>query len=455
VGDLSITNAAASAGDILINSGGNLTIGNADASGQVGAGAGNLLALTGNVQGAGITLSSSDIAVGSAARVGSIGRTNSVQIIANAPSVTLGGQGGSGSTGYHLDKSEFGAFAASNISFNSAAGTLKVDELTVRGAAASTPNVTGELAIRSAGGIDLVGGVAMQDASSANALRFTASGGFFADAASGSIAVTNGSALAGSITIEAQSIVVASKAAAADVAAMETIDARNERLGQNDGPTNDAGYIRADTVTLAAADRIWVQNSGGGEKPSERSGITAGAGGITLLATGVARLEVIINGRQESGAAPVIGRDLIQKVTISGEQSPAFAPGSTINGCLIAGTSCNPAEFSFGGSELMAAASIQDFLAALEEEDEDNPQEAFSRPPLLRLPSLIELAGYPFAPVVDEPVIGAGNEELWTAPQPQLITIEGASETDIVDAPATGLGNEELNAPPEQPQPSP
>jgi hypothetical protein len=174
-----------------------------------------------------------------------------------------------------------------------------------------------------------------------------------------------------------------------------------------------------------------------------------------LLATGPSRLEVIINGRQEGGAAPVVGRDLIQNVTIVGDQTPAFAAGSTINGCLIAGTSCNPPEHSLLGPALLAAASVQDFVAAMEDEDEENPQEAFSRPPLLRLPSLIELAGYPFAPVVDEPVIGAGNEELWTAPQPQLITIEGAGEPDIVDAPATGLGNEELNAPPEQPQPSP
>ena len=455
--DLSVTNATASAGDILINSGGNLTIGNADATRNVGASAARNLSLTGNINGAGITLQSADIAVGSGARVGSIARTGTLQILANGPSVTLGGKSGSGSTGYQLDNSEFAAFAASNISFNATAGgaALRVEELTIRGSGSNASNVGAELAIRSGGGIDLVGAVAMQDAYSANALRFTASGGFFVDAASGSIAVTNGGALAGSLAIEARSIVAASRDAATGASAMATIDARNRRLGQNDGPANDAGYIRAGAVTLSAADRIWVQNSGGSDRPNDRAGIAAGAGGITLRATGPAPVEIIINGRQENGAAPVVGRGLIQNVTIRGEHSPAFASGSTINGCLIAGTSCNPPETVLAVPELSPVAVVQDFLAAFEEEDEDDPQDSFSRPPLLRLPSLIELAGYPFAPVVDEPVIGAGNEELWTTPQTSLITIDGAAEPEIVDQPATGLGNEELNAPPEQPQPSP
>jgi hypothetical protein len=93
----------------------------------------------------------------------------------------------------------------------------------------------------------------------------------------------------------------------------------------------------------------------------------------------------------------------------SGEGSANFAVGSTVNSCLLAGGSC-------GGP--VPVEPGRDILGFLEEaeEDEENETDANGAPLVLRTNSLISFEGYPYTPMIDEPVSGAGNEDLWTSP---------------------------------------
>ena len=93
-----------------------------------------------------------------------------------------------------------------------------------------------------------------------------------------------------------------------------------------------------------------------------------------------------------------------------------FDPGSTINGCLIANPSgCTQIPQNLGDGSFPVQDLIEDEL------DEDEEGEPGLGSGLIEAP-LIELkdpVGSTDDPLLDDPVTGAGNEDLWVGDQPQ------------------------------------
>ncbi|SMF70825.1 beta strand repeat-containing protein [Allosphingosinicella indica] len=466
VENLAVRSVIATAGDIRLNAGNDLSVASADASGTFAANAGNVLSFSGTTNAARITLASRDIAIGENGRIGTSGRTQSIAITANGAGtpVVIGGSGTG--EGYRLDNAEFGRLAARDISFTGDGSGLSIEALDIRGANADNPNVTGRLSIADAGDVELVGAVRFNNASADNVLSIGSGQRFFLDVGSGSVWMTNGNALAGTFQVQARSILMSSRAAAADLAGLNTIAARNERLGRNDGPVNLDGYVRAGAIRLAAVDGIYTQNSGANSaNPDDRAGLTAGEGGFTIINLGQRPLDLILNGRQVTSGGTVTGAALIARLQAQGGSpgAPFYAAGSTVNGCIIGGSNC--------GTVIEPEPQFPPIIIPVQDvidrvlDDEDDSDDALTRPPAPNN-ELIRIVGYPFAPVIDEPVTGAGNDDLWSMSLPggfdpnlppstidtqvtgsgndTLINDQtrGSQNQSLVDTPVTGAGNE-------------
>ncbi len=118
----------------------------------------------------------------------------------------------------------------------------------------------------------------------------------------------------------------------------------------------------------------------------------------------------MINGRQTSATAAggfITGRALIPVLNLSGSDGTvSFDPLSTANGCLILGQSCG---FD-GGTQLPPVQDVIDRYTNGATDDGTGLTQAFNVPII----ELIDLDTYGFAPTIDEPVTGAGNDDLWT-----------------------------------------
>jgi hypothetical protein len=452
-GPLAVRSASASAGNVALVSGGALTVQSADASGDVAASSGGLLALGGAINGSTLSFSSRDIQIGQQAQIGSAARTASIQITANggtAP-IVIGGSGQGG--GFRLDNAEFSRITTRDlrISGQGENATMQVEGLNLRGAGSGTSfNVRDTLTLASTGDVSITGKLAIENAGDGNVVRVSSSRGVFADTAGGGISITNGSgALTGRVELEGRQVVVASQAALADLQSAPDAEARSERLSRNDGAIDNGGFIRAGAIRLSAAERIIVQNSGDGSSrnPDDRAGLNAGSGGITLASRGASPVEVIINGRQNGGQpGAVLGKDLVAAIRTEGQQGGnfQFAPGSTVNGCLVTGAPCGVFFTPANDPVAMSAQTIQ----SLEEDEEEAAEEGLTRPPAIGFSRLISLEGSPFLPVIDEPVTGSGNEDLAIdALIPGNIGTDGLPREDQLDGPVTGSGNEALQSP--------
>ncbi len=148
-----------------------------------------------------------------------------------------------------------------------------------------------------------------------------------------------------------------------------------------------------------------MQNSGAGTEFANRRGLTFGAGGLDVLTEGPSR--IVINGVQIGATGQVTGLNTIPLLTIAGAAPVAgsFDPRSTFNGCVIA----NAASCAFVGLE--NSFPVQDVIEE-EADAEGDDGEGQSLPvPLITMRDLDPLSG---EPLLDDPVTGAGNDDLWT-----------------------------------------
>jgi filamentous hemagglutinin family protein len=448
LGALGVANATATAGNVALTSAGDLGVERATASDAVSATSGGLLTLGGSVDGAQISLVSRNIAIGNTAQVGSAARTGTVQITANGAGspILIGGTAQPNETGYRLDNSEFSRITARELRITGQGeNAMQIDALTVRGPGSGTSfNVRDTLTIANSGDVEVVGRLSFENASDSNIVRVSAGRDFIADTAGGGISVTGtGGSPAGQVQIEGRRIDIATRAALTDLDGAADVKARDERLGRNDGDPQEGGFVRAGAIRLTASERIFVQNSGPESlNPDDRAGLTAGAGGITLASRGSGPVEVIINGRQDSGQGdPILGKDLIAAIQTEGSQglSFQFASGSTINGCAVTGSAC--------GVPPPPPEILGDFVKEIEEEEEEEADDNLTRPPAIGFSRLISLEGSPFLGVIDEPVTGAGNEDLGGGSLGiDLGNPNGLPRDETVDQPVTGSGNEALQS---------
>lgn len=421
---------------------GAIALTNIASSGSVDAAALGTIQIDGTVTGQAISLTSGDIDIGSAGRVGTAGVTNSLQIRnsnANAPTF-IGGTGAR--SGYHIDADELTRLYGGTISVfapavqdagvaslgSAAPPDVIIDSFTMAGGASSAPNIgaNGSLSIMTPGKARVIGNVQLTGLSAGNSLTIDAGDAIEVILGQGSIRLVNGSTPTGMLNLVSDDVIVATSAAIADVAAAATIGAINDRLAQNDGIASDDGALYAGGIRADVVGGFYVQNSGAGTAFDQRRGLTFGAQGLDVVTSGPSR--IVVNGVQLTSAGQVTGRDVVPLLTIAGgpvsSAAGSFDRGSTLNGCLIlGGLSCS----LFPSSGAGPGFPVQDLVHGLidggdpgqtdddgdSDSDGDGTRITAAADMLITVRDLDPLSG---EPLLDDPVTGAGNDDLWTPP---------------------------------------
>lgn len=450
-GDVNVTGIGQvrSDGDIAILAGGGLSVA-ADASIGLGAApppggqsptrvggpadlvsidVGQTLSVQGTIRGLAIELASADISVGPAALIGDTNTTSLLLANNGITRTVIGGSGGG--TGYVLANAEFERLQAAQISVfaprtGSTAGPAGAADLTIQtldllGSQTGTssgrrPNLVGSdagILFSTNGSIRIEGNVTLASAGQSDALTFSAGDRIDLVAPQGSILIADAqNALAGKLLLSADTVQVATTQATQDIATLTDLADINERLGTNEGALKPEGYLQANALEFRVADALYIQNSGGpGTGSTARAGFTAGSGGLTIDTGESQSAKIVINGRQSAGSTFVGGADLIPLLLINGSPPPTngYDPGSTANGCVIDTNICR---FDLHMPEIPVQDVIDEVVDA---PDSDENQDGTAVVQTLNLPliQLVDYSGLGFAPLIDEPVTGTGNDDLW------------------------------------------
>ncbi|WP_157217300.1 hypothetical protein [Flavisphingomonas formosensis] len=414
---------ARAATDIDIQSGGTAGLtGDVEAGSALGLAAQGLVTIEGKAIGETIAIASSDIRIGNAAVIGGGTETSQITLRNSAPgtTTTIGGSGGS--QGYVLDNGEFSRLHAQNITIRvdapgalvPSAPDIRIEDLDVIGADGANANIasaTGALTILSPGGLRVAGDVRFTDAASGNILSLNAGGLLDVITPDGSVTITGkDDTLSGRLQLGANSIFVGTLKAEQDLATLTDTEARNGRLGENDGLDNSAGYIQAGALEFTPGESLYIQNSGqNGTTPGTRGGFTARSVAIVTPANGT-QTDIVLNGRiLNSDGSFTTGKAIIPLIKIQQADSDkpgSYTLGSKANNCLIAGGDC----VEGGGGP--PTPPVQDIVSVI---DGDTPIGVLT--PFLDQTAiqLIDFDPYTVMPDIDDPVTGAGNDDLWSA----------------------------------------
>jgi hypothetical protein len=445
-GALAFDEITATAGGADVATTGALTVAQATASGALALTSGGTATINGVATGATVAIASPDIVIGANGRLGTLSTTTQLTLTNNSTQnrTFIGGTGGAG---YSLSAAELGRLTANNITivapvigtastaFNSSRlPDVSIDAFTF--AANTGLGANGVFAIQTGGKVRVTGAVAFTGMG--NGQTFAIRGDEVVEVLdAGRIALNGTGALGGTLDLTSRNIVASSSAALADFAAATDLKAIGDRAGKNDGSVDDGGYLQANTIraTLLNSTLI-IQNTGAATTTANRDysgrrGFTVGAGGFTVVQGGTNPVRVAINGRQVGMTTPlgaptvggfVTGLDMIPLIKIvsvdpqagsvfqvppsgvlTAEQLAAaprlFDTTSTVNGCAITGGS---------GCRVVPNDPIRDILLG------DFGEGSVGN--LLPL-ALIQLKDYVTPgdePLIDEPVTGAGNDDLWS-----------------------------------------
>lgn len=351
-----------------------------------------------------ISAESSDIDIASTGTLGARGTTQSITLRNGNPDSRTFIGGAAQSNGYSLDAAEAARlFADSSIAFGlpgnatSGVGDFIVGDLALSYGASGNIGTGGILKIDTPGRVEVSGAVALT--TSSNADRFsidptridiiTDNGGIVMRDSSG--------ALAGQLELVGGTIAIASSAKLAEIANLSTPAAINAALDAPAATPNDAGYVQAGQILFEADSALYIANTGSSVANADRRGFTAN--GVSIV-TGSAATHISINGVLiDSVGKPVTGMDTAQSVVINGAPGTApgqFVPLSTVNGCII-GQSCQGAE--------TAETTKSDIETPLDPEG--------SKPEFRYILEIEEREPDDLQPLVDEPVTGVGNDDLW------------------------------------------
>jgi hypothetical protein len=398
--------------------------GTATATTAIDVGANGQAAFNGTTSAPNITVRSGNILIGAAGRLGTIGTTQNVVLTNSAGSqMTIGG--GGVAAGYSLSDAEVARIFGDNIDISwtsnlastgapitPPAGGFTQPSVVVgaftlasrAGNAAGNLAANGTLSIRTPGAMQVTGGVALNGAGVGNTVQLNADQSLQIVAGQGSIAIRDSAnALAGMLSLNSANIVAASASAITTIAGLTDPAAINTRLGFNDGFVSDAGVLNAGTINLNGGNGVFVQNSGISSLFRDRRGITANAINISLTnPNGL----IVVNGQITAAPGFATGLSAIPLLSINGTPSQTaagFDTLSTMNGCQITA---------------IAACRQQENPISITEDDISQPVDPDQSASNLFPTALIEVKefetfGYP--PLIDEPVTGSGNDDLWPA----------------------------------------
>jgi hypothetical protein len=415
-------------GGISLNVGGTVTLtGPVTARGALLVNAGGIARFQSTATGATIDVTSTDLDIGQSAVVGGGAATGLVRFTAR-PGIRsfIGGTGAGAPAGsYVVTDAELDRVRAAQIILASGvvssdparAPDVTVDTLSLTRADASGNGnffgPAGLFRVETPGTIRIIAPLSFTNLTDADRVEFVGRQQIEAIAPAANVSLRgSGTQPAGTLLFESDRIVVATEAAAQDVRSLNTVDGRSRRLGQTDGANQPLGYLQANALAFRVGSVLYIQNSNGNTADS-RSGFTVGPGGVTVTQlAGAGTAEVIINGRIVDGAGnpDQTGRALLPTVV-------PFAAGSSANGCTTFAALCSDASDLLGRTTGLAATNGGNLD---EQVDEEEREQATFRP---RVPALIEVKGLsaPSLPsVIEAPVTGAGNDDLWVDTGPGL-----------------------------------
>jgi len=426
-GSLDLLDISAGNGDARITAGGDIrSNGTAAATGAVQFVAGGNVELNGNLVGNRISIISSDLAIGSESLVGARGTTRSIELANGNGSIgaTIGGSGQS--RGYDLDADELGRLFADETILLRSSGDITVQNLGLGFGAEANIGSGGALLLRTPATVRVIGDVALTPSGNDDSLAIEAT----RIEIPGTIALRDAAgALRGRLALEASTIIAADNETIAKINLDDDTAALGTMLGVPSAKPRDEGYLLADRIEVGVRDAFLVQNSGGGEADSRR-GFSANALDIT---TRSADALIAINGQTfDARGAPVRGLDTAATIAIDGR----YRPLSSVNGCAL-GSDCSETEPSGppeGGKFYPPASEIIlgpiDGLYDRPGTASNGEWPGRSSVPGERIvtdvtvwpmdtplvPSLIFLQQPDPArqePLLDEPVTGVGNDDLW------------------------------------------
>ncbi len=395
----------------VTTSGGNILIGAAvdvvvnslvSVAGNLQIDAGGLVELQALASGVLIDVISSDITIGSAGALGESDRTDAITLLPLASDVTLGGSGGS--SGYELDGDEFSRiFSGGDVTVDAGDldGFVTIDDLSViagAGTSATDGNIgqSGTLSIIG-GDIDVIGSLGVSDATSDTGVFIGASNLITVDFLSGNIGLFDAnSAFTGVLDMSAFQIEAISSSARSDIAGA-SLDQINLRLGDSEGNSRPDGFFQAGTIGFSVDNALFIQNTGDGIAFDDRRGFVADE----VFVFGPV-IDIVINGIV-AGQTGIDALELVNldDVTASGR--------STINGCLIARPSLCVISIITDDNDFPTREEI-DRENGKPDGNDKSGQGFFDT-------MLVELRENPLTaddPLIDEPVTGAGNEDLWS-----------------------------------------
>jgi hypothetical protein len=375
-----------------------------------------------------VRITSGDIVIGASGRVGTAGTTSLVDLTNGDSSARTYIGGADQANAYSLSTAEMLRLFGTNVTIraprvstqgSATLGSTRppdvvIGAFTFSGASASTGNLgaNGTLSIITPGAVRVVGAAVLSNMASDNGFAIRADESIEVILGLGSIRLTGSGAggLGGRLTLVSEDIAVATMSAIADISAASDIASINTRLGANDGITSDDGALVADSITLDVQNGVFIQNSGTNDQFANRRGFTANSLNIS---TEGSNTSIVINGRIANAAGTfATGKDTIPLTMINGQVAGAgglFTSGSTINGCSIANAAGCNRSFDFDQRDII-----------------HNALSSRRGRAILRNLILLGLGrtsihireADPLSdePLLDEPITGAGNDDLWTAP---------------------------------------
>lgn len=404
--------------------------------------AGNLIDIQALTTGTTIDLSSADINIGTLGQLGEFTQTNDIFIESNGTNQAI--LGGAGTAGvFSLNQDEFDNIQSNQdlTLFIAATGNatpdLIIQDLTVQtgdnvsGAQNTTIGFSGTLTIDSDQSTRVDGNLNLTNASAGTTLNMTSLNDLRINANGGLIQITDangGFGGVGLMTLQAQNIYAMTDQAFADIAGLSVNDV-DLRLENSDGLDIDNGLIRGGIAQFIVDGDLFIQNTVPGVSFVERRGFTVDSLTINGLSAG-SNANIAINGivNGEIGIDTIFATDPVV----------SFDDFSTINGCVIIDpASCGapppptptptptPTPAPTPTPTPVADPEIDDPVQDIIEE-EVTPSEGgsvVSDPFETNLIELKENEEYVEDPLIDEPVTGAGNDDLW-------VSEDDASEAD-------------------------
>ncbi len=386
--------------------------GNLSATGALAIDAGASFVLDGIARGSTVSVLSADIDLRGTSQLGERGVTSTLTLTNRDPALlTQVGDSASTASAWTLDGSEMvRLFADEAITIGvdlPAPSTAGLGDIAI-GDFALTYGTTGHigtgglLEISTPATVSITGDVALTTGNADDTFRIDPTL-IELDTTTGSIAMLDsaGDPL-GRLDMIGGTVAIASTATLGQLRTTTDFGAITDLLDQ---PGGSAAALSAGAIRFEVDTGLYIQNAGTSDEFADRRGFEAGAVDIVTAAPSS---RIAINGLILTPGGPVGGLDTEALITINGAAAAAggpFDPASTINGCVI-GADC--AFVPPSGPNLPD-------LDAPTREDLESPLPSGTEPGLFGAPliELVETTPLITPPLVDEPITGVGNDDLW------------------------------------------